>query len=491
MSKLLRSNLPTTQKVELAASAIAWQGYYGAVTFLGKEYGVSRPTVYSVGEEATQVLESHFSRPDGCWVWVDRAQMDRACVSLRLLSPTTIRSIEDLLPILYPGASVPCYGTIQATLKDAEENAASFNVGAELSTIKEAALDEMFSQGDPVLAAVDLYSGYLFLLSHEASRKGDDWARLLQAATEQGLALEVVVKDAARGIAAGVSKVFPNAEQRDDCFHAHYEMGKVRQRLEKKGYAAIRALDELIQKGADSKAIREARKRCDQALEKHDQFEMAMRDVQEAMECIDLKTGRIRTAEQMQSIIEHAAMSMKSLADEACIKVGTYIANRAPGLALHMKALEQEFSRLGEMHGAEAVRLTVMALRLMADIKNDRRPWSRHEEEKLFQSIMKALHELTGAAYERVVGDVAHVLAMRHRASSAIEGFNAALRPHLYVHKGVSQGFLELFRAWFNLRKRRWGYRKGTRAYEVVTGKAAGDWLTLLGFPPSTPHTVH
>ena len=48
------------------------------------------------------------------------------------------------------------------------------------------------------------------------------------------------------------------------------------------------------------------------------------------------------------------------------------------------------------------------------------------------------------------------MLHQRHRASSAIEGFNAALRPYLYVHKGATQGFLDLFRAWFNLRTRRW-----------------------------------
>ena len=70
---------------------------------------------------------------------------------------------------------------------------------------------------------------------------------------------------------------------------------------------------------------------------------------------------------------------------------------------------------------------------------------------------------------------IEEVLHQRHRASSAIEGFNAALRPYLYVHKGATkraraasgtQGFLDLFRAWFNLRTRRWGRHKGTSAHE-------------------------
>ena len=73
------------------------------------------------------------------------------------------------------------------------------------------------------------------------------------------------------------------------------------------------------------------------------------------------------------------------------------------------------------------------------------------------------------------------MLNQRHRASSAIEGCNAALRPWLYVHKGATQGFLELFRAWFNLRTRRWGRRKGTSAHACLTGQRVHDWRKLLG----------
>ena len=80
-----------------------------------------------------------------------------------------------------------------------------------------------------MLAGVDLDSGYLFGLSLSATRDGDAWAQLLREGQCQGLELSVVVKDAAKGIAAGVSEVFPRAEQRDDCFHVLYEMNKVRQ----------------------------------------------------------------------------------------------------------------------------------------------------------------------------------------------------------------------------------------------------------------------
>ncbi|MCP3883613.1 MAG: hypothetical protein GY701_35205, partial [Sulfitobacter sp.] len=119
------------------------------------------------------------------------------------------------------------YGKIQGILAEAEERAALFNATVDLSALKAGALDEMFSQGDPVLAGVCLDSGFLFALELCQTRSGADWRRTLEAGKSQGLDLQVVVKDAAKGIEAGVTRAFPEAEQRDDCFHVQYEMSKV------------------------------------------------------------------------------------------------------------------------------------------------------------------------------------------------------------------------------------------------------------------------
>ena len=129
-------------------------------------------------------------------------------MALRVLAPNAIRPIEDLVPLLYPGVKVS-YGTIQHMLVEAEARAARFNAQVSLGGVEAGALDEMFSQGEPVLAGVDLDGGYLFGLSLSPTRDGEAWAELLREGQAQGLGLSVVVKDAARGIAAGVSEVFP------------------------------------------------------------------------------------------------------------------------------------------------------------------------------------------------------------------------------------------------------------------------------------------
>ena len=297
MTRLARTDLPTSDKVELASAAISGQGNYGAMTALGELYDISRPTVYDAKATAEAILARHFESKitAATHILVDDAQIKRAIVALRAMSPNAIRPIEDMLPILYPSIHMPSYGVIHQILMEAEKNAAIFNGKADLSQIHIGALDEMFSQGDPVLAGIDLETGYLFSLSLEDGRNGADWEKILLQGKNQGLALEIVVKDAAKGIASGVNLAFPGAEQRDDCFHALYEMNNRRLILERSAYGAMsrefeaqEELDKAQQKGCDSSKkletdLQVAQQKCLRAMEIHDAFEQAMREAQDAM----------------------------------------------------------------------------------------------------------------------------------------------------------------------------------------------------------------
>jgi len=505
MNALSRTELPAPVKAHLAASAISGQGQHGALSDLARQYDVSRPTIYAVGSEAKEVLEGHFNNASSGsvskWkpvqVCVDLSQLVRAVAALRAVSPNSIRCIEDLIPILYPNVRLG-YGTVQAIAAEVEARAAAFNAKASaLSGITDAALDEMFSQGDPVLAGVDLDSGYLFSLALREGRSGDDWKQVLEQAKEQGLKLEVVVKDAAKGIAAGVSAVFRDAEQRDDCFHALYEMNKVRGLLERRAYGAIQR--ESDAKEALSKArrsvdgkraklaqrLRWASVEANKAIALHDEFERATRAAAEAMELVSLETGLVRQPEQMQQEIEAAAAQMVALDNARCKKVGRYLRNRAPGLALHLHPVNEAFALTAERYGEAAVKEACLVHRLATDLQKDRRPWDTSSDKRRLREAIDALERSAPEQAERVLGLVDVIVQKRHRASSAVEGFNAALRPFLYVHKGTTQGFLELFRAHHNLKTRRWGRHKGTSAHEVLTGERINDWLTVLGYPPS------
>ena len=153
MTGLHRTALTTSQKIQCAASALARQGEHGSKTRLSRAYEISRPTVYAAGQTAEAVLRWHFEggllEGGVVDVRVDDAQLGRALVALRAMAPNSIRAIEDLLPLLYPGVKVS-YGKIQQLLVEAEAQARAFNAQAELGAIESGALDEMFSQGEPV-----------------------------------------------------------------------------------------------------------------------------------------------------------------------------------------------------------------------------------------------------------------------------------------------------------------------------------------------------
>ncbi len=504
MTRLHRTSLTTSQKIECAASALVQQQEHGAKTHISQAYGISRPSVYAAGATAQEVLKNHFAPPSSAHclasVCVDEAQLQRAIVALRVMAPNALRPIEEMIPILYPGVRLS-YGKVQGILVQAEHNASLFNRQTELSGIDSGALDELFSQGDPVLSGVDLDSGYLFALSLRESRSAEDWAEVLHQAQQQGLSLSVVVKDAALGIAAGVREVFPQAEQRDDCFHVLYEMNKVRRRLEQSAYKAIRREDELEaqlkqipakqrkRRRRQRHKIAWAQRRCQQAMERYDDFEAALRQAQEALECVDLYSGQLRCGEEVKMMFEQAAQAIAAIDDARCRTLARYVQNRAPGLSLATADLNLRMAELYAMYPAQAVVLACMIWRLVDELQTGRSPWQHTQHSRHLLAAFAQLRTLIQSQTDGLLEAVKLRLDKRHRASSAVEGFNAALRPYLYVHKGCTQGFLEPFRAYYNLRTRRWGPRKGTSAHQCLTGQPVDDWLTTLGFAAS--NTVH
>ncbi len=505
MTELMRTDLPTSRKVQLAASALGRQGQHGAMADLARTFGVARGTVYSAKATASEVLKEHFAAAESraaeapetasVLVRVDEAQLRRAIVALRAVGRMTLRPIEELLPILYPGVGAS-YGKIQGIAVEAEEKATRFNSQADLSGITEAALDEMFSQGQPVLSGICLNSGYAFCLQLRDSRGTKDWAEVLRAARSQGVNLEVVVKDAAQGIAAGVEEVYPGADQRDDCFHAKYEIGKVQQLLEQRALGRIANVDELCRRLAQAEAqgrpvnkwrskLWWARGSCEEAIALHDSFERAAKLADEGMEFVDLRTGHIRSAAEAGQMLAQAANAMLSLSDFHCRRVGRYLRNRTPGLVKAGGELEHQLCNLARTSGEEPVALACLVLRLLKSLDEPRRRWQRPANERHLLAAFARLHELLPTKADGLLNAVSYFLQIRRRASSAIEGLNSVLRPHLYLHRGVTQGYLELFRAYFNLRTRRSGPFKGMSAHQRLTGQAVKDWLTLIGFPPS------
>lgn len=225
---------------EIAIQALAGQGEYGLIAELTRQYGISRSQVRDLRERAKAALDNEFadSKSEDMLFPLTKQNIKRAIIGLRVVGPNSIRDIVALLPIPY--GKHCAYGTIWQVLHEAEQRAEAFLSSVDLSGIHNVALDEMFSQGNPVFGGIDLDTQYLFQLQKQPSRTGEDWAlSLSEFRDEQNLFPERVVKDAGSGLAKGVEAVWPHATVHDDLFHAVYMMGKEAYHLERRAYLNV------------------------------------------------------------------------------------------------------------------------------------------------------------------------------------------------------------------------------------------------------------
>ncbi len=497
------STLSPPSTLQLALSALAGQGQHGVVSSLAEEHGVSRQRVYRLRERARTALEGEFLPPEvdkrsGLTLTVTEGDLERAVVALRVATPSSIRDIEDVLPELY-GVHWS-YGKIQGVLTSAEERAASWLSKVDLAAIDNVALDEMFSQGQPVLGGIDLDFGYLFTLEASPSRSGAEWGAVLGALRqEQTLVPSVVVKDAGKGLASGVDRAWPDAEQRDDLFHAVYDMGKLAGRLEKRAYSTIARVEALLidreaaaterDRRSLGQQLRLARPKMDEAIERYDGFEALRREAARVLQLTDRGSGRLRTSGELREALTCIATDMRALGGDKVCKLATYLGNRAAGLASYLDALRKCLDGVaGQVGGTAVVEAVTRAWQASLEVEHGGPRWDRKARRDELTAAVRHLLQLVNRDEEHLkqaLGCVLPLIAARHRASSPIECLNSVLRPYLVVQKSANQGFLDLFRFYWNTRVRRWGRWKGTSALELLTGQAHLHWLTLLGFPPS------
>lgn len=495
--------LTPSAAADLAMSAIAGQGRYGAVTNLAEEYDVSRQSVYDIRGRALDAIDVEFDRngdssTNGFMIRVTEADIKRAVIAMRVTMPASIRDEVAVLPIIYSfGWS---YGKIQGVLAEASERARRLEAEVDLSAIKNIALDEMFSQGRPVFGGIDLDTQYLFDLEVHKHRAGEDWEKSLSALRDsQNLNPKRVVKDAGTGLAKGVQSTWPGVDENDDVFHALLMIGREAYHLERRAYSAINQEYELEKKSGRARTeqqrrslgqrLRKAREHRRKSIDCFDRFESLRFDVKRLLDLADRGSGRLRTGTEVVETLTRVADEMAKLAGGRIGKVARYLRNRATGLARYLDSLGKRLQQVtDDAGGPEVVAAVVRAYQASIDAHRGGPAWdSKARGQEMRESVqhLLAVTDREPKRLKRALDRVVTVLGQRYRASSAIENLNSVLRPYLVVQKNVQQGFLDLFRFYWNHRCREWGRGKGTSPYEALTGQRVDDWLTLLGYPPS------
>ena len=79
--------------------------------------------------------------------------------------------------------------------------------------------DEIFQSRLPVLAGIDAFSTYCYLLAGAEHRDEDTWGYHLLEASEQGLNPDYSIADAGKGLRAGHKAAWPGKPCHGDVFH--------------------------------------------------------------------------------------------------------------------------------------------------------------------------------------------------------------------------------------------------------------------------------
>ena len=490
--------LPPASLADIAISALAGQGQYGAVTQIARDYGLSRQQVYRLRDTGHQAIQDAFApqQPETWQADLPKAHINRAIVALYTIAPNSIDDIVDLLPVLFNGRT-RSHGYIHAVIAIAKERAAAFLDTVDLKPIDAVAIDEMFWHKTPLLTGIDLDTGYLFSAEKVRDRTGPEWVSRLQTLHHNGLDPAVIVKDAGAAMTEAVTEVFSDAEQRDDLFHAIALLHEMRRYIENRAYRAIRNYDAFMvryRRTAKGSSQRRSlgqtrgrlRRKMEAAISRCDLIDALVAEVKELLQLCDPGCARLRTAEEVRRYLPVLADEIAEVGGKRGQKVGRYLRNRVAGLCSYLDALEEKLSSCAQLLGSAALVGGVVRA-YQANLLAGRGPrWQREARQAELVTSVRSLVEMSGrpARLARALEIVIPVLSRRHRASSAIENLHSVLRPYIAVHKRVSQGFLDLFRFYWNTRIRRWGRHKGTSALELLTGNKHEDWLTLLGFPP-------
>lgn len=489
-----RDDMSISERMQIAAAALAPERTRGTITALARDHGVSRQTVYTLAATARQALRSslvplpHGPHPADAVIAIDRNRLQRAVVVLTeagVSQRALTRCLAELLDTTRSPAGV------NATLARLEQAARRVNAQWQPTGNELLAGDELFSHGQPNLLVVGSETLFIYALSRHPTRDGDTWGCvLLDAPTAPQCASDAGTGLAAGGAAAGV------AVHQLDWDHLLRPLWGQVARLERGAYAALQAIVDRVAQFDRARGTNRlaqhlaAYERLEQAaataITRYDTLVAWARQVDAWVRLIDLTTGQVQDATAGTVALQQLGVAMAGACGRAVAKVARMVRDEASRLFAYVPVLRAALAPLVGQWGAEAVQTLCRLWQRDADRQRHPLPWPERQanHQAWCADLDRAVALLGEAQLEAAWAAVSTVLGRAWRGSMLAECLNSWLRPRLDGRKQSDQGILELLRFLHNVHP----FARGKRAHQSPA-QAAGldlpdDPLTLLGLEP-------
>ena len=455
------------------------------ISHLAAQNQVSRKFLYQQGQKADKALDEVFSlvkkEPEVLfYLPVTQTWLFQLILALVLICHCSYRGVVELLRDLF---DLPIsVGTIHNRLQVAAEQAAAINQSQDLSAISVGLHDEIFQGSQPVLVGIDARSTYCYLLEAAEHRDEDTWGVHLLDASQQGLAPDYTIADAAKGLRVGQAAVWPDTPCHGDIFHIQHQCQGLVSFLSRRAQAATAQLQRLERKMHKAKQkgrghtlstkltlARQVEKQAKQLVcdlkilaqwLSHDILALAGPVWEERQELFDFIVEELRIRE---ALCPHRIRPLR-----------TALENQRDDLLAFALVLDEQLAEIAQRFETPLYLVRAVCL-LQRKKPSSCAYWQRWNH--LHHQLQGKFHLLLAAVTE----------AMKHtpRASSWVENLNSRLRNYFFLRRQLGPQYLDLLRFFLNHRtfmRSECPERVGKSPNELMTGQPHAHWLELLGF---------
>lgn len=488
-----RDDITSEQRIQIALAVLSPDRGYGRVTELADQYGLSRESIYKIGERAEEVLQvgmqpgQHGPQASVKTISVERPRLVRSVGQLAASGVSQRDTVSCLAEMLDSRVSL---GWVNARLSDLEAAAGVWNAQQTPSVGESLSGDELYANGLPNFLVVGNDSLYIYNLSQETHCDGETWAPILQALPQH----PQFASDAGTGLAAGVKTADITVHQLD-WDHLLRPLWGQYTRLEKQAYAALAALDEREQQfdqAYTEKRLQnhlqqweKQRQEAESMMYRFDTFEQWAQQIDDCFAFVDTQTGHFLDSQTLIAQLHTVGEQMSHWTGRIYQKLSRHLRHWADKLFSYRLPVQDAFSPFVEQYGPSAVHALSAIWQIEADEKRRQPP---HSQQQALQALWEkhldvAVEHLGEERLWEAWQAISNLLGRSWRGSMLAECVNSLLRPRLKARQHTDQGCLELFRFFHNLRPFQRGKRKGYSPAQLVDLDTPDDPFSLLGLP--------
>lgn len=416
--------------------------------------------------------------------------LERQVLTLLVEGHATVRGIQACLRVTT--TQHVSLGTISVIIQEAQQRALAWMATHAPPTSRAIALDEISGRRccGAYLNVVDLDSWAVWAAEGPLPVDADTWTLVLWEAQARGLRWHATVSDGAPAMQQACRVVDPTGQHGRDVWHLLHTCSQVQARID-------RVVATLADQAATAERYRVQiasgeRPRGRQPLALQASHAAQVTSARRTAQALSYLTGELHSLLDVVVVRPSGVLAAATrqveletlLALLAEVRDGAVCGQPGHLRSLHITLRRALPEAVAFVAGVERVQQEMQGVVGEAGVGLIAWAWQRRallgpSTEQVVSGLPVAWHQAARVLMASWDGAA--------RASSAVEGWQSIVRPHLAVHRKLSAGLLAVLAVWHNHRVFRRGAHQGSSPLQLSgMGEAPDDWLVALGYPPAT-----